>query len=390
LNWLNLIFESQLKQIQTAQSKIQTAEADANELKEQLELQRESLASEISQVESLKEELADRDGELEKLQKHLDEAQASSKSQAENVEQTKKELDSANQEVTGLNSEIATAEAALERNVVLKLQLEQANAKAADSLKQSNYLAAETSDLLAKEQSLHEELKKFAQEDSDELSLQVSKCSQLRVNVESLQDQAQQTQLKLDQATSQFEQQQEVLGLKESEHLELQAKLDELAASHADKLVAESRKLERQGLKLDELRLALENERTKRSVIDEELKTSLRRVVELEKQADSSTVNETNYNELAQKVVKYKIAFRKNKALIEELADQKTKMSDLATEYLAAAKILRKDLEAQLEANAELKQKLSQASASGSDQADLKRLVEQSALHSCVESKISV
>jgi len=54
-------------------------------------------------------------------------------------------------------------------------------------------------------------------------------------------------------------------------------------------------------------------------------------------------------------------------------------MSDLATEYLAAAKILRKDLDAQLEVNAELKQKLSQASPSGSDQADLKRLVEQRA-----------
>ena len=217
--------------------------------------------------------------------------------------------------------------------------------------------------------------------------------------MESLEDQAKQTQLKLDQAASQLEQQQslndeleknakqqqEELSLKASKHSELQTKLQELTASHADKLTAESKKLERQGLKLDELRLALESEREQRSAIHEELEANQIRIVELEKQAESSAVNESNYNELAQKVVKYKTAYRKNKALIEGLADQKTKMSDLATEYLAAAKILRRDLDAQLEANAELKQKLSQAGDSGPDQADLKRLVEQRArAHVCL------
>ena len=136
-------------------------------------------------------------------------------------------------------------------------------------------------------------------------------------------------------------------------------------------------------MKLDELRTALAEEKERRAEILQKLEASENRVGELEKEteADASSVDRAEYDEVVRKAIKYKTAFRKSKAVIEGLTSQKAEMSQLATEYLSAAKILRRDLDHQLQASQELKSKLtSNAGSSGQpNQADLNRLVEKRA-----------
>ena len=94
-----------------------------------------------------------------------------------------------------------------------------------------------------------------------------------------------------------------------------------------------------------------------------------------------AAVNESEYNELAKKVVKYKTAFRKSKTQIELLSAKKAEMSELATEYLTVVKTMKRDLDAQTQLNAELKQQLAKANPNNAmpDARALKDLVQQRA-----------
>ena len=131
-------------------------------------------------------------------------------------------------------------------------------------------------------------------------------------------------------------------------------------------------------MKIDELQAALEKERGLRTEIQEKQEASQSRLEELE-DAQTSTVDQTQYDELAQKVAQYRVAYRKSKSIIEQLTAQKSEMSDLATEYLSATKTLRGQLDEQLQITGELKSKLENDTGSASSEAEINSLVEQRA-----------
>jgi len=176
------------------------------------------------------------------------------------------------------------------------------------------------------------------------------------------------------------------LSQKVSKVTELEAELRDAVEADAEKTASESRQLEQQELKLNELQTALAEEKELRAEVSQKLEASENRISELEKETGDSTVDQAvdqaNYEELEQKVEKYKTALRKSKSVVEKLSAQKSEMSQLATEYLSAAKVLRRDLDHQLEASQKLKSKLAQSGAGNSDspsQDDLNRLVEKRA-----------
>ena len=251
----------------------------------------------------------------------------------------------------------------------------------------------ETAKLLEVEQALHTEIKKTSQEANAELCKQRSKALELETSVKSLESQIQAASEKLELTTSELkekrsllvelekttQQQQTQLSQKDAKYIELEAKLRETVESSSDKLMSESRKLERQGAELGDLRIALQNEKLQRSEILENLEASQIRIAELEQQAEASFDDESNNEKLAQRFRTYKNAYRKNIGVMERLAERKAKMTKLATEYLAVAKILRGQLDTQLAITAELQQKLESTASDGAIPSELNLLVQERA-----------
>jgi len=229
--------------------------------------------------------------------------------------------------------------------------------------------------LLEQEQTLHAEVEKTAQGARAELNAQQSRARELEASVKSLECQLQDASKNLEQTTSELEktrslqielektteQQKTELGQKDTQYMELQTKLRATVESNYDKLTSESRKLKRQGRELEELRIVLKNEKVQRSGILEKLEASEIRVAELEQQAEASSVDKSEYDNLAQRAREYKTAYQKNIAFVESLTERKAKMSKLATEYLSVAKILRGKLDDQLAITANLRQRLDNA-----------------------------
>ena len=251
----------------------------------------------------------------------------------------------------------------------------------------------ETVKLLEQEQAQLVAIQKTAQEHDAELHTQQSRVLELETNAKSLESQIQAAGEKLEQMTDELdktkslqielekitEQQKAQLNQKEIQYTQLEAKLRETVESNSDKHSSESERLERQGLKLDELQFALQNEKEQRLELLEKMKSGQIRIAELEQQSQASSVNESNYKEMAKKVVKYKTAYRESKADLEEIAEQKSNMSELATEYLTAAKTLKGELDAQLKITAELQRRLDGASSNSVNPSDLDLLVQERA-----------
>ena len=268
--------------------------------------------------------------------------------------------------------------------------------------KEADRKLEETVKLLEREQAQHAEIKITAKDSDAKLISQLSRCLELETSVKFFERQIQESDEKLEQTTSELdmtkslqielekttEQQKTQLNQKEINYIELEAKLRETVESNTDKHALKSERLERQGLKLDELQFALQNEEAQRSEVLKKLESSQLRIAELEQQSQASSVNESNYKEMAKKVVKYKTAFQKNNAHLGELAGQKLKMSELANEYLAAAKILKRDLDAQLEITDDLTRRLDNASSDNVNRSDLNYLVQERARAHVMDLKV--
>ena len=254
--------------------------------------------------------------------------------------------------------------------------------------------------LLDQERALNAGVAKTADEADAELDTQQSKILDLEASVESLESQIQEISGKLEQTTSELEttrsmqveleattQQQEAeLSQKDAQYTELEAKLRETVEANSNELTSESEKLRRQGVMLEELRVALQNEKFQRSENFEELQASQIRLAELEQQSEIFSVEELKHDELesdndelVERVAKYKAAYRKNLAVMNGLAERKTKMRKLATEYLTVARILRRKLDVQLEITADLEQRLDGVSFDEANSSDLSLLVEERA-----------
>ena len=266
---------------------------------------------------------------------------------------------------------------ALEKERAANAELENASQRFEVELNQKNSQYAE---LETKFQDLTQSNAQNQSAGSKQLEQQGLKIDKLQVALEK----ERAANAELENASQRFEVE---LNQKNSQYAELETKFQGLAQSNAQNQSADSKQLEQQGLKIDELQIALEKEKELRSEVHQKLETSQTRLQELEKDAQTSTVDQANYDELVHKVDKYKKAFRKSKTHIEGLTAQKAEMSELATEYLAAAKILRRDLDQQLQTSRELKSKLDKAKSSGSSEAEINRLVEQRARKYVLELK---
>ena len=285
------------------------------------------------------------------------------------------------------------------------------------AIKEESKLLAETTELLENQQAQNEELKTASQQFEIELSQEKSQYAELETKLQQLteanaekraaeSEQLKQQELKIDElqtaikeeskllaettellenqqaqnvelktASQQFELE---LSQEKSQYAELETKLLQLTQAKAENRSAESEQLKQQELKIDELQAALEKERGLRTEIQEKQEASQSRLEELE-DAQTSTVDQTQYDELAQKVAQYRVAYRKSKSIIEQLTAQKSEMSDLATEYLSATKTLRGQLDEQLQITGELKSKLENDTGSASSEAEINSLVEQRA-----------
>ena len=322
-------------------------------------------------------------------------------------------LESKLQELNQSNADSRAAESKQLEQQSLKIN------KLQTAFKQERELLAETKQLLENEQAAYAELNKATQQFEDELEQKNAQYAKLESELQQLTQsnadnqaaeskQLEQQSLKINELQSTIEQERDLLAetkqllsseqatnaelknasqrfenelqQKNAQYAKLESKLQQLTQSNTENQAAESKQLEQQQLKINELQTSLENERQLRAEISEKQEASRIRLQELEN-AGAASVDQEKYEELALKLVQYKKAYRKSKSLIDGLNAQKTEMSDLATEYLSAAKILRRDLDEQLHISQQLKSKLGTAASStdAANEADINQLAEKRA-----------
>ena len=306
------------------------------------------------------------------------------KSTREQIEDTVKQQA---EELNALSSGKSNVEAELKP---LKMRAQKAEQQLEDSV-----IALE------QEQAKHAEVAKEARDADTELETQRSRCLELETRLKSIESQFQEADEALEQTTNELDrtkslqlelektsqQQQSQLSQKEIQYAELESKLRETVESNVNESAVEDEKLERQRVELDELQTRLENEKAQHQEVLEELKTSQLRIAELEQESQAASVNESNYKVMAKKLVKYKTAYRESEARVEGLAEQKSEMSDLATEYLAVGKFLREKLDAQLAISAELKQRLDNVSSNAGNSSEFNKQVQERARNHVLKLK---
>ena len=378
--------DAELKLAETSESltKQQTSYAELETItkqdRDELTLQISNCSDLEASIKSLENQMVEAQQELTGTQRLLEQE----KSTREEIEKTFKQQA---EELSVLSSGKSNAESELK-------PLEMRAQKAERQLK-------ETVELLEREQKQHVDSARKAQDTDAELNALLSRNLELETSVKSLEAQIQEAceelnqtideldktklrQVKLEETT---EQQKAQLSQKELQYTQLEAELRETVESNVNELTIESEKFESQGHELDELRVALQNEKEYHLEVLGKLKSSQLRIAELEQQPQAPSVNESNYIEMAKKVVKYKTAYRESEARAAGLAEQKSRMSDLATEYLAVGKFLKGDLDAQRAITADLRRRLDNGSFNGSSPPNIKLLVQESARVHVLELK---
>ena len=390
------------------EAKLKPLEMRAKEAEQQLEETVKLLEHEQTQLAKIAKEAQDADAKQELQISKYAELEASVESRENQMLKAQQELiETANQleqersmreeientvkqqaeELSVLRSGKATIEAELKP---LELRAQRAEKQLEESVKLRDH-----------ERVHHAEIAKTAQDADARLNSQLSRCLELETSIKSLEGQIQEAGEQLEQTTNELdktkslqielekttEQQKAQLIQKEIQHEELETKLRETVESDDDALRINSEKLDRQLDELDELQIAFQNEKMQHSEVLKKLKSSQLRIADLEQQSQASSVNESNYIEMAKKVVKYKTAFQQSEARVQGLAEQKSRMSDLATEYLAVGKFLKGKLDAQLASNADLQRRLGNGSSNGATPAEFNRLVQERARVHILEVK---
>ena len=367
-------------------------EAKSNETR--LEVAFGELNAKITEQES---ELAASQQEVARLESEL--TSASENAQAE-LTDALNDL-SQEQALHGQLQEVARQDRAELAVQVAKCSKQEARlAELEEQVKQSDQELANAAGLLEQEKSSMAEV---VQHHAAELSDLVSANTDLETNLVTLQQKIQAAESRQAETeellateksanaelTSVSQQLTAELNQKDALRIELETKLEELVQSSAEERSSQVKESEEQRLELDELRAAIASERQRGSEVLQKLAASEGRVEELQKSIEASSVNETNYQRLARKLVKYKRAFQESKSIIDRLSTRKSEMAELATEYLTMVKGLRSELDEQLRISRELQWKLDQmeSGTAGTDEETLKRLVEHRAHAHVLEMK---
>ena len=354
------------------------------------------LASAQAEITDLKSLLAENDMSAEQtevLQKQLQEINAQAGDSLKQIDLLTFEIDELKNQLrlTTEELDVATTSHAKHDDQLAQLNTESKSLK--ERTEGAELKLAETSAMFLQQQNDYTEMETASKQHRDELALQVAKYSELETNAASLENQIQASGEKTEQMAAELREarllqvelekttkrQKAKLSQKENLCKELESKLQKTVEALDDKGSSDFQNLADQSDEREELQIALQNEETQRLEILEELKISQSRIAELEQQCQANSENEPNYEKMANKAIKYKSAYKKMEAYLKELTEQKSDMMELATEYLAVAKILRRDLDIQLNITAELERKLKERSSSGENSPDLKLLVQKSA-----------
>jgi epidermal growth factor receptor substrate 15 len=308
---------------------------------------------------------------LKRIESQLEQKEANAvehaKAQEKQRSQWLKEIDNLALATKRLKSEIAERESQL---VASKEEVERLNAQIAEQAEDARQKLGETLAALSDERALHNRLKEATSGNGDELSLQASKLREQEAAIELLNQQAIESEQKLVEALETLDREKADSAATKEAAGKRDEEMDVLVAKNADlerNLESIQQRSEAAEREFAETLERLKDEQELRSKTLQELEVSEKRVGELEKEIDASSVSLDDHNKLIRKLVGYRKAYRKIKAVMDELAVQKSEMSDLATEYLSMAKTVRHELDEERETNLRLKSELEKANSSGVD-----------------------
>jgi chromosome segregation ATPase len=346
------------KELEAANQKV----LDKADLADRLLMESDQLKSSLERVES---RCADQDAKADEV----------SKTNLLAERQLQEKIDKGLLAIKELEAELVDRESQL---VVFRQEVSSLKSvKAADAEGAQRKIDELSSDL-SLEEARCSQLKERSIRDEEELSLQSSTLKERECRINLMMDEATnsseelaETLRLLERERSLSEEATEVAQKSEEQVLALSAENSELKGD-LEKLQHQSDEAER---KSAEVQVLLKNEQELRSRLLGELESTRNLVQQLEQEADAPKVEVADYHRIVNKLIKYKKAYHKIKALVDELVVQKSEMSGLASEYLAMAKTIRHELEEERSTNRELKSKIDKLSAAAVsfDEAELRR-----------------
>ena len=378
LDWEEL--SSQALELSEQEARIDLFEQQATESEHKLAATLAMLSREKSSLAESHEETRKREAEMISLVSKNSELQRSLESVQQHAEKVERESEAIRErEGSSLaKSKEETQKREAEMNALISKNTELQNSL--ECVQQHvEKVERESAATLKRENSAIASIKEEAQNREKELSVLVSQNMELQSSLESVKQHAE--RVERESAVMLGREDSSVVKMKEdaqkrdeemsalvSKNSELQDSL-ESAQQHVEKVERES---------AETLEL-LKNEQELQASTLQELGSSKKRVDELEKEAIASSVTVASHNELVRKLVAYRGAYRKSKALIDGLVIQKSEMSDLATEYLAMARTVGHELDEERETKLRLQSELDKLKSSESsfDDAEVKRRVDQ-------------